>query len=45
VPKETVEAFARRVLGVDILRRPVCREGRMRLLETLPRSTGPPDHV
>lgn len=44
VLKETVQALARRVLGVDILRCPVCREGRMRLMETLPRSTGPPDH-
>ncbi len=45
VPKETVEDFARRVLGVDILRCPVCREGRMRVVETLPRSRGPPRHV
>jgi len=45
VLKETVEDFARRVLGVDILRCPVCHEGRMRLVETLPRSTGPPGHV
>ena len=40
-----VADFARRVLGVDIQRCPVCREGRMRLVETLPRSRGPPDHV
>ena len=44
-PKESVVDFARRVLGVDILRCPICREGRMRLVETLPRSRGPPDHV
>jgi hypothetical protein len=44
-PKESVVDFARRVLGVDILRCPVCHEGRMRLVETLPRSRGPPDHV
>ncbi len=45
VVKESVADFARRVLGVDIKRCPVCREGRMRLLETLPRSRGPPGHV
>jgi hypothetical protein len=45
VPKETVEDFARRVLGVDIQRCPVCHEGHMRLVETLPRSREPPRYV
>jgi hypothetical protein len=45
VVKESVEDFARRVLGVDIQRCPVCHEGRMRLVATLPRARGPPDHV
>ena len=45
VAKESVAEFARRVLGVDILRCPVCQEGRLRLVETLPRSRAPPDHV
>jgi hypothetical protein len=44
VVKETVADFARRVLGVDIQRCPVCREGRLRLVATLPRSRGPPGH-
>lgn len=43
--KESVEDFALRVLGLDIQRCPVCREGRMRLVETLPRTRGPPGHV
>ena len=45
VVKESVADFARRVLGVDIHRCPVCHEGRMRLVATLPRARGPPDHV
>jgi len=45
VLKESVEDFARRVLGVDILRCPVCGEGRLRLVLTLPKQRGPPDHV
>lgn len=44
VARESVEAFARRVLGVDIRLCPLCREGRMRLVATLPRVRGPPDH-
>jgi len=43
--KESVEDFARRVLGVDIQRCPICHEGRMRLVATLPRSRGPPGHA
>jgi hypothetical protein len=42
--KESVEDFARRVLGVDIRRCPVCHEGRMQLVAMLPRVRGPPDH-
>ncbi len=45
VLKEAVEAFARRVLGVDIRRCPVCREGRLCWVATLPRSRGPPHHA
>jgi hypothetical protein len=47
VLKETVEDFARRVLGVDIRRCPVCREGRLRLVATLPgvRARGPPGYA
>lgn len=45
VVKESVVDFARRVLGLDIQRCPVCHEGRMRLVETLPRSRGPSGHV
>jgi len=47
VVKESVEDFARRVLGVDILCCPVCKEGRMRLVETLPseQARGPPGHA
>jgi len=47
VVKESVEAFARRVLEVDIQRCPVCREGRLRLVATLPRlrARGPPGHA
>ncbi len=44
VQNESVADFAWRVLGVDIQRCPVCREGRMRLVATLPRSRGPPGH-
>ena len=44
VLKESVADFTRRVLGVDIQRCPVCREGRMHLIEQLPRSRGPPGH-
>ncbi len=36
VVKETVAEFAWRVLGVDILRCPVCGEGHLRLVATLP---------
>lgn len=45
VVKESVADFAQRVLGLDIQRCPVCHEGRMRLVETLPRSRGPPRYV
>jgi len=38
--KESVADFARRVLGVDIQHCPVCHEGRMRLVATLPRAGG-----
>ena len=44
VVKESVEDFALRVLGVDIHLCPVCHEGRMRLVATVPRIRGPPDH-
>ena len=43
--KESVEDFARRVLGLDIQRCPVCREGPMRLVAALPRERGPPGHA
>jgi hypothetical protein len=43
--KESVEDFAWRVLGLDIRRCPVCKEGRLQLVATLPRSRGPPGHV
>jgi hypothetical protein len=45
VEKESVEAFALRVLGVDIRRCPACHEGRLLLVRDLPRQTGPPDHA
>jgi hypothetical protein len=47
VVREPVEDFARRVLGVDIQRCPVCHEGRLRLVATLPRVRvrGPPGHA
>ena len=47
VLKETVEDFARRVLGVDIRHCPVCREGRLRLVAVLPRrrARGPPGYA
>jgi hypothetical protein len=47
VVKESVEDFARRVLGVDIQRCPVCKEVRLRLVGTVPRvqARGPPGHA
>jgi hypothetical protein len=44
VVKETVEQFARRVLGLDLYRCPACREGRLRWVGRLPKSQarGPP---
>ncbi|MDP1903126.1 MAG: transposase [Pseudomonadota bacterium] len=45
VAKESVEDFARRVLGLDLQRCPVCGEGRLRLVATLPRQRGPPEHA
>jgi hypothetical protein len=43
VVKESVEAFARRVLGVGIRRCPVCHEGRMWSVATLPLEWVPPE--
>ena len=45
VLKESVDAFAMRVLGLDIRLCPVCHEGRMRLVRDVPRERGPPDHA
>lgn len=43
--KETVEAFALRVLGVDIALCPVCHTGRLVRVLDLPRQRGPPGHA
>jgi hypothetical protein len=47
IAPESVEDFAYRVLGMEILRCPVCKVGRMQLVETLlrPQARGPPNHV
>lgn len=47
VAKESVEVFARRVLGVDIRLCPACQEGRLHLVATLPlpSARGPPKYA
>lgn len=45
VEKESVAAFALRVLRVDIALCPVCHTGRLALVMNLPRERGPPGHA